>query len=70
MPRRKCTRKQLAALKRGRNIAHKRSKKTTNAPHFGKAPDKAVGAIFGGKIMPGYAGIAAATKARLAAMKR
>ena len=29
MPRRKCTRKQLAALKRGREIAHKRSKKRT-----------------------------------------
>ena len=30
MPRRKCSHKQLAALKRGREIAHKRSKKTTN----------------------------------------
>ena len=29
MPRRRCTRKQLAALKRGREIAHKRSKKNT-----------------------------------------
>ena len=29
MGRRKCTPKQLAALKRGREIAHKRSKKTT-----------------------------------------
>ena len=30
MGRRKCTPKQLAALKRGREIAHRRSKKTTN----------------------------------------
>ena len=29
MGRRKCTPKQLAALKRGREIAHRRSKKTT-----------------------------------------
>ena len=36
MPRRKCTRKQLAALKRGREIAHRRSKKTTNY-RFGDA---------------------------------
>ena len=30
MGRRKCTPKQLAALKRGREKAHRRSKKTTN----------------------------------------
>ena len=30
MGRRKCTPKQLAALRRGREIAHRRSKKTTN----------------------------------------
>ena len=36
MGRRKCTPKQLAALKRGREIAHRRSKKNTNY-RFGAA---------------------------------
>ena len=44
MGRRKCTPKQLAALKRGRKIAHRRSKKRTNFD-FKSAAQKVSGAL-------------------------
>ena len=55
MGRRKCTPKQLAALRRGREIAHKRSKKNTKGvfSSIGKAlklPSMSAAARTGGTI--------------------